>query len=246
MRYYTKYITIIAALLLSITTLAKGEFAYTYKLNGNNSTQTAAGTIVGSISENIATLTLTPTNGNYITTEKITVVKTLSGTHAQARTRVEIDDIVIISATNPDADPSAATTYTFEVDDENYDYEVTADFQSRISISGAEITLEKTSYTYDGKEHKPAIVSVKLSGKDLTANTDYSISYNEDCTNVGEKEVTITGARTYSGTATTTFTITAATMTVTANGYEGTYDEKAHGITVTAPEGATVKYGTQK
>ncbi len=246
MRYYTKYITIIAALLLSITTLAKGEFAYTYKLNGNNSTQTAAGTIVGSISENIATLTLTPTNGNYITTEKITVVKTLSGTHAQARTRVEIDDIVIISATNPDADPSAATTYTFEVDDENYDYEVTADFQSRISISGAEITQEETSYTYDGKEHKPAIVSVKLSGKDLTANTDYSISYNEDCTNVGEKEVTITGVRTYSGTATTTFTITAATMTVTANGYEGTYDEKAHGITVTAPEGATVKYGTQK
>ena len=242
MRYYTKYITIIAALLLSITTLAKGEFAYTYKLNGNNSTQTAAGTIVGSIRENIANLTLNPTNGNYITTEKITVVKTLSGTHAQARTRVEIDDIVIISATNPDADPSAATTYTFEVDDENYDYEVTADFQSRISISGAEITQEETSYTYDGKEHKPAIVSVKLSGKDLTANTDYSISYNEDCTNVGEKEVTITGVRTYSGTATTTFTITAATMTVTANEYEGTYDEKAHGITVTVPEDAIVKY----
>jgi len=33
-------------------------------------------------------------------------------------------------------------------------------------------------------------------------------------------------------------------MTVTAEGFTGTYDEKAHGITVTAPEGATVKYGT--
>ena len=48
------------------------------------------------------------------------------------------------------------------------------------------------------------------------------------------------------GEATTTFTITAATMTVTAAGHEGTYDNKAHGITVTAPEGATVKYGSQK
>ena len=32
-------------------------------------------------------------------------------------------------------------------------------------------------------------------------------------------------------------------MPVTVSGYSGTYDEKAHGITVTAPEGATVKYG---
>ena len=35
-----------------------------------------------------------------------------------------------------------------------------------------------------------------------------------------------------------------ATMTVSAEGFTGTYDEKAHGITVTAPEEATVKYGT--
>ena len=33
-------------------------------------------------------------------------------------------------------------------------------------------------------------------------------------------------------------------MNVTASGYTGTYDGKAHGITVSAPEGATVKYGT--
>ena len=33
-------------------------------------------------------------------------------------------------------------------------------------------------------------------------------------------------------------------MTVTATGYSGTYDGSAHGITVNAPEGATIKYGT--
>jgi len=37
------------------------------------------------------------------------------------------------------------------------------------------------------------------------------------------------------------FTITAATLTVTAADYSGTYDGQAHGITVTA-EGATIKY----
>ena len=72
-------------------------------------------------------------------------------------------------------------------------------------------------------------------------------------------EVTITG----NGEATITATVTdtdkytyttkkasytigvgTATMTVTAEGFSGTYDGTAHGITVTAPEGATVKYGT--
>ena len=35
-----------------------------------------------------------------------------------------------------------------------------------------------------------------------------------------------------------------ATMTVTAEGYSGTYDGNTHGITVKAPDGATIKYGT--
>ena len=35
-----------------------------------------------------------------------------------------------------------------------------------------------------------------------------------------------------------------ATMTVTAEGYSGTYDGNTHGISVKAPDGATVKYGT--
>ena len=47
-------------------------------------------------------------------------------------------------------------------------------------------------------------------------------------------------------TATYTLGVGTAAMTVTATGYTGTYDGAAHGITVTvaAPDGATVKYGT--
>ena len=41
-----------------------------------------------------------------------------------------------------------------------------------------------------------------------------------------------------------TFTITEATMTLTATDYEGTYDASAHGITVSAIDGATVYYST--
>jgi uncharacterized protein YjdB len=68
-------------------------------------------------------------------------------------------------------------------------------------------------------------------------------------TKVGTVTVTATVAdsETYtyaSNTASYTLTINPATMTVTANDYSGTYDTNAHGITVNAPTGATVKYGT--
>ena len=45
-------------------------------------------------------------------------------------------------------------------------------------------------------------------------------------------------------TAKYTLSVGTASMDVTATGYSGTYDGNAHGITVTAPSGATVKYGT--
>jgi hypothetical protein len=68
-------------------------------------------------------------------------------------------------------------------------------------------------------------------------------------TKVGTVTVTATivDSETYtyaSNTASYTLTINPATMTVTANDYSGTYDTNAHGITVNAPTGATVKYGT--
>ena len=65
----------------------------------------------------------------------------------------------------------------------------------------------------------------------------------------GEATITATVADTDKYTYTTktasyTIGVGTATMTVTAEGFSGTYDGTAHGITVTAPEGATVKYGT--
>lgn len=244
MKQTKKYIITMAALLLSVTIWAQGKFTYIYQLNGASSTAAAAGTISGEISENgTSTLTLTPAQGNYINADYITVVKTLSGGNAQ--TRIGTAENVSITASNANADPSETTTYTFAVEDANYDYEVTANFQSRTNISSATVALAATSYTYDGQEHKPAVSSVKL-GKTTLGTNDYTVSYADDCTNVGTITVTIAGARTYTGTTTATYSITNATMTVTANGYTGAYDGKAHGITVTIPEGTTIKYGTKK
>ena len=98
----------------------------------------------------------------------------------------------------------------------------------------------------------------------ITKTGDGTVSYSSNNTGVATVNaesglVTIVGA----GEATITATVTdgtnytyatkeasytlyvaTATMTVDAADYSGTYDGKAHTITLTAPEGATVKYGT--
>ena len=98
----------------------------------------------------------------------------------------------------------------------------------------------------------------------LTNTGDGAVTYSSSNTNVAtvnatSGEVTIVGNGsttitatvtdgtnyTYAAkTATYTLSVGTAAMTVSATGYTGAYDGQAHGITVTAPAGATVKYGT--
>ena len=98
----------------------------------------------------------------------------------------------------------------------------------------------------------------------LTKTGDGTVTYSSSDTKVAEVdsktgEVTIKGngeatitatvadGPTYTyATKTASYTIGVGTtaMTVSATGYSGTYDNSAHGITVNAPEGATIKYGT--
>ena len=100
----------------------------------------------------------------------------------------------------------------------------------------------------------------------LTKTGDGTVTYSSSDTNVAEVnsetgEVTIKGDGTATIKATVadgptyayatkeasyTLGVGTATMTVTATGYAGTYDGSAHGITVTAPEDATIKYGTSE
>ena len=75
-------------------------------------------------------------------------------------------------------------------------------------ISECTITLSQTSYTYDGKAKTPS-VTVKLDGKTLTLNTDYTVSYSDNI-NAGTAKVTVTGKGNYTGSKTVNFTIAKA------------------------------------
>ena len=76
---------------------------------------------------------------------------------------------------------------------------------SRISISKASVTLSTSTYAYDGKAETPA-VTVKVGGKTLKKDTDYTVSYSNN-TKVGTAKVTITGKGNYTGSVSKTYSI---------------------------------------
>lgn len=148
--------------------------------------------------------------------------------------------------------PINAGTYTVEIylEDDNYTAE---SINVTLTITKANITptVSIEGWTYGGTANAPSVTG-------NTGNGDVTYTYkaagaetftSEVPTAVGTHTIKATIAETANyneAEATAEFTITAATMTVTAEGYSGIYDAKAHGITVSAPDGATVKYGTQK
>ena len=76
---------------------------------------------------------------------------------------------------------------------------------SRISISKASVTLSTSTYAYDGKTKTPS-VTVKVNGKTLKKDTDYTVSYSNN-TKVGTAKVTITGKGNYTGSVSKTYSI---------------------------------------
>lgn len=155
--------------------------------------------------------------------------------------------------------PTNIGIYNVEIslNDDNYSAEsITATLTiAAQAITSAMVTLDPdANLMYDGNEKHPAVIKVAIAAdesvgaaeKVFSAETDYNVSYSEGCTNIGDYTATVTFKGNYSGEATATFTITAATMNVTSEGHSGTYDGEAHGIKVTAPEDATVKYRNQE
>jgi len=100
------------------------------------------------------------------------------------------------------------------------------------AASGITVNMDLSDKTYSGSAFTPA-AEVKYGETVLKEGTDYTVSY-ENNTDVGTATVTITGIGKYSGSIVKTFKIVKAGMTVTAENYSGTYDGKAHGISVSA------------
>ena len=92
----------------------------------------------------------------------------------------------------------------------------------------------------------------KVTGYSSSNTSVATVDANGQVAIVGSGDATITATvadgqnYTYATkTASYQLKVTAASLSgVSSSGYTGTYDAKAHGISVTAPDGATVKYGT--
>lgn len=122
-----------------------------------------------------------------------------------------------------------------------------------VTITDADLTgsVVFTDYNnvYDGNAHT---ISISASAGSVIKYKDTSGGFTLDnaptYTNVGtytvDFKITKTNYAAYVGTGTVTITKASMTADVTANGYNGVYDAAAHTISVTAPTGATITYGT--
>ena len=158
---------------------------------------------------------------------------------------------------------NASPTYT-EVGSYIVYYQVTM-ADNTIVTGSATVTINKADGTisYAISNIEKTILDVAAFINPITVTGDGTVTYSTSDANVAEVDVT-TGEVTVTceGTATITATVTdgvhytyatttvsytinviKASINVTATGYEGDYDGKAHGITVTASAGAKVKYG---
>ena len=92
----------------------------------------------------------------------------------------------------------------------------TGEIRKNFKITEASITDDMIanipSVTYDTKAHTPE-VTVRFNGSKLT-DADYTVSYSEDCINAGTVTVTVTGKGNFTGTASKTFTINKAGLTL--------------------------------
>ncbi len=112
---------------------------------------------------------------------------------------------------------------------------------AQYNISGATVSTI-ADQTYTGSAIQPAF-TVTMSGKTLTAGTDYTVAYTNN-TNAGTATITLTGKGNFTGTKTVNFAIKPATVTVPSNPADKTYNSASQGCGVTTPTHTTVVTGS--
>ena len=100
-----------------------------------------------------------------------------------------------------------------------------------LSIANATVTLNPTTYTYDGTEKRPT-ATVTVGSLTLTAGTDFDVTYRDNV-NAGTATATITGKGNYKDITSKTFTISQADLTsVTVKNSPLTYNGKQQTVLV--------------
>ena len=186
------------------------------------------------------TLTVTPEGLEGIT---------YSSSNTNAATIAEDGKVTIVGA--------GETTITAAFAGDEHYKEAEASYVLTVNKITTELKYSKeTAEATMGAEFEAPTLTVSpegLQGITYTSSNTSAATIAEDgkVTIVGVGETTIkasyAGSDTYEAAeASYVLTVNNATMTVSATGFEGTFDKEAHSITVTvtSPEGAVVKYGT--
>ena len=93
------------------------------------------------------------------------------------------------------------------------DYVLKTDFYvNMIDSSNSRLSLKRSTYNYDGTEHKPS-ATLTINGAAATEGTDFKLSYEGDLVNAGTVTVTATGIGKYTGSVSTTYRINPQTLT---------------------------------
>ena len=92
-----------------------------------------------------------------------------------------------------------------------------------IPITGAEVTLDQTSFVYSGTEQKPS-VKVVLNEETLREGIDYQLDFS-DPVHAGTVTVTVTGIDSYQGQLFRNYTIGKATFRITVRDETKTYGD---------------------
>ena len=209
-----------------------------------------------------ATVTVTLTNGNYTfssngntATAKIAPLPvelswstpisfTYDGSEhsvtAEVSNRVGEDTFTLTYDDNAKTDVGNYTAKVTGLGNDNYTLEGVENITLNWEIVGASIAeatveLSEDEFTYTGSEQKPTVI-VKLGDTPLTENIDYTVDYSDESINAGEYTVTVTGKGNYSGTATATYTISPAALTITgatlaSKTYDGTTNATVESVT---------------
>lgn len=122
--------------------------------------------------------------------------------------KLTVDDISVTYENNINVG-TATIIYTGK---NNYTGEIRKNFKITEASITDDMIANIPSVTYNTKPHTPE-VTVTFNGSKLT-DADYTVSYSEDCINAGTATVTVTGKGNFTGTASKTFTINKAGLTL--------------------------------
>ena len=193
MKQYMKSVMTMALMLL-FTLGAWADPTVNIKKQLNGVDNDAAGTVTPSISNGVCTLTVTPASGNYVTENNITASSSVTGEMAQTPRRDPglDNELIEITASDDNTDPSGVTKYTFEMPADGSNVDVTVNFQSRKAIT-LDMVADIPAETFNWVGHEPELI---IKDGDLKEGTDYTVVYS-DTVNAGTAKATITGKGIY-------------------------------------------------